>query len=124
MTGDKKAIRPILPGIASQSYNSEAEAFQNNTLRPILKMQHDLLILRFQCYLQRNKLDFSGYDDLKKRAGISKILRNDSRFKTELCGIIIGQFTVEEYIVYEKMSSEMNKRIMAMLEERIQSVPL
>ena len=38
--------------------------------------------------------------------------------------MIIGQFTLEEYKMYEKMSSDMNKRIMAMLEERIQSVSL
>lgn len=124
MTGDKKSIRPILSSIASQTYNSEGEAFQNITLRPILKMQHDLLIARFQSYLTKNKVDFSGYDKMKKRASLSKILQNDSRFRTELCGIIIGQFTLEEYKRYEKMSSDMNKRIMTMLEERIQSVLL
>ena len=124
MLGDKKAIRPIIPGVTTQSYKSDGEVFQNHTLRPILKMQHDLLIARFQSYLHKNKIDFKGYDEMKKRAALSKILKNDSRFKTELCGIIIGQFTVGEYKVYEKMSSDMNKRIMAMLEERIQSVPL
>ena len=72
MIGDKKSIRPILPNIASQTYKSQGEAFQNITLRPILKMQHDLLIARFESYLNKNKVDFSGYDKMKKELPCQK----------------------------------------------------
>ena len=37
---------------------SAIELFQNATLRPIIKMQHNLLIGSFKNYIQIRKIDF------------------------------------------------------------------
>lgn len=124
MIGDKEGIRPIIKSISELTYNNPGEAFQNLTLRPILKLQHELLMVYVQGYFKKNKIELLGYDTLKKKAILSNCLKNDLRFKTELRGMIIGQFTADEYRTYEGMATDMNKRIMAMLEERLQSVPL
>jgi hypothetical protein len=41
------------------------------------------------------------------------------KFRNSLKGIIIGLFTVEEYLVYIKNSSALNKRMMLIVKERL-----
>ena len=44
MTNTKQSIRPIIHTIGSQENASKEEQFQNEVLRPIIKMQHDLIM--------------------------------------------------------------------------------
>jgi hypothetical protein len=124
MIEDKTSIRPTIKNIGTIENKNPEEKFQNISLRPIIKLQHDLLIAFFQNYLKRNKIDFSQLSTLRKKELISKVFKNDSLFKTELRGLIIGHFTQEEYTTYLNMAADSNKRIMAMIEERLQSVTL
>ncbi len=119
MTNTKKSIRPNISAIGSQENASREERFQNETLRPIIKMQHRLIIAYFRNYLVRTKLDFDGLSEFKKKEVISKIFSKDNQFKTELRGMIIGHLTTEEYQTYLGMSSTLNKRIGNMLQERL-----
>jgi hypothetical protein len=119
MTNTKKSIRPIISTIGSQENASTEERFQNETLRPIIKMQHRLVVAYFKNYLLRTKLEFDQLSDFKKKEAISKAFSKDMQFKTELRGMIIGQLTVEEYQIYFSMSATLNKRIGNMLQERI-----
>ena len=40
------------------------------------------------------------------------------KFRNSVKGMIIGQFTLEEYSIYIKNSSALNKRIMNIVKER------
>jgi hypothetical protein len=119
---NKVSIRPIIENIGAIENKSLEEKFQNETLRPIIKLQHELLVAFFQNYLIRKKIDFSALSVFKKNELISNVFNNDTRFKTELKGMIIGHFTVEEYTNYQNMASDTNKRIMTMIKERLQSL--
>ena len=55
MSLDRVKIRPIIQGLGSKVPNSTEEKFQNETLRPIIKMQHDLLVKYFRSYLLNKK---------------------------------------------------------------------
>lgn len=121
MTQTKQSIRPIIHTIGSQENASQEERFQNEILRPILKMQHELIVAYFHNYLEKMKLEFHRLSGFKKKEAISNAFSKDRQFKLELRGIIIGQLTVEEYADYLKMSSTLNKRINNMLQERIVS---
>lgn len=57
----------------------------------------------------------------KKMAYIENVIQRDIKFRNSLKGIIIGLFTVEEYKEYIKNSSNINKRMMNMLIERLKS---
>ena len=48
------------------SQSSEEEVFQNATLRPILKLQNDLIVLVFQNYVNQIKLPFKDFTVEKK----------------------------------------------------------
>ena len=100
---------------------STEELFQNNTLRPILKFQNDLLMELFIVYAIKNKNVFFSLSIEKKNIYIEKATTSDIAFRNQLIGVIVGLFSVEEYLEYAKNSSNLNKRIITMLIERWKS---
>ena len=122
MTETKISIRPIIKNIGTIQGKTEAENFQNTTLRPVLKLQHELLIAFFENYIQRKKIDFQGLSSEKKKDLVANIFKNDNMFKTELKGMITGQFILSEFVLYQSISSDANKRIFSMAQERLLSV--
>lgn len=115
-----KEFRGLTLGeISSQS--SEEEVFQNSTLRPILKLQNDLIIAVFQSYLNQNKIPFDDFSLDKKMKTIEVAILKDISFQNTLKGIVVGLFTVNEFSLYSNNTSGFNKRIRSMLIERLQS---
>lgn len=109
----------MLGTINSQS--SADEFFQNETLRPILKLQNDLFIEVFRNYITKSKTDFYHFSMEKKLQFIENSIQRDIKFRNSLKGIVIGLFTVEEYSRYIQNSSDLNKRMMSLLIERLKS---
>ena len=115
-------IRPKIIGINTMLNMSIEEDFQNSTLRPIIKLQHELLLVYIKEYLISNKKRFKEISNLKKIEILTLIFKNDNSLKTELKGIIIGHFTTDEFFIYCTNKTEYNKRILAMIRQRITSV--
>lgn len=114
-----KDIRPVISNILKQSSMTADESFQNATLRPILKFQNELLIAVFHNYIEKHKGTFYDLDAVRKMGYIEQSIQKDVKLRNTLKGIIIGQFTIEEYEIYIKNSSALNKRMMGMVTERI-----
>ena len=101
--------------------SSSDELFQNEVLRPILKLQNDLFIASYINHLSKNKIDFNSFSVEKKLTSIENAIQKDIKFRNALKGMIIGLFTSDEYAQYIKNSSSLNKRMMGMLVERLKS---
>jgi len=116
---DLLKIRPQILSAAITKVTSFEEQFQNRTLRPILKLQNTLLLEVFKNYIRKHK---NGYHELsleKRIAYIETAVQKDIKFRNSLKGMIIGQFTVEEYSLYIQNSSALNKRMMNMVITRL-----
>lgn len=101
--------------------SSTEEKFQNQTLRPILKFQNDLLIEVFRNYACKQKNVFFSLTPEKKMIYIDKVIQRDIKFRNLIKGIIIGFFTISEYKDYIQNSSKINKRMMNLLIERLKN---
>lgn len=101
--------------------SSSDELFQNEVLRPILKLQNDLFIASFTNYVSKNKMDFYTLSAEKKMAVMENAIQKDIKFRNSLKGMVIGLFTSDEYATYIKNSSSLNKRMMGMLIERLKN---
>lgn len=97
------------------------EKFQNQTLRPILKFQNDLFIEVFKNYATKQKGVFFSLSPEKKMQYIENSIQRDIKFRNSLKGIIIGMFTISEYKEYILNSSNLNKRMMNLLIERLKN---
>ena len=95
--------------------------FQNQTLRPILKLQNDLFIESFLNYISKLKNEFHTFSPEKKMQFIEHTIQRDIKYRNALKGMVIGLFTIEEFREYVKNSSHLNKRMMNMLIERLKS---
>jgi len=116
-----KELRPLIPTIIDKNAVSSAELFQNRTLRPILKLQNDLLDAIFKQYIIKRKGAFHKLDDSKRVAYIENSIRKDLRFKNLLVGVITGHFTLEEWALFIVDEGELTKRMTNLLVQRLTS---
>ncbi len=117
---NKLDLRPTLD-IPISEESTEVENFQNQTLRPILKLQNDLYVALFESYAMRQKSDYETLSGAKKRTFIEQRLQKDMVLKNTFIGITIGLFTIDEIAVYATQSKDYNRRIITMLIERLKS---
>ena len=124
MTRDEQIIkvRPVIDSIDIQLVNSDGEKFQNQVLRPIIKFQHELLIVIFNDYLLSKKIDLESFSDEIRMDKVDVIFKKDNELVSQLKSVIIGFFTSKECEIYFTMKSEINKRMIQIVRERIISV--
>jgi hypothetical protein len=112
--------RPIITSIRITDNMSRDERFQNITLRPIIKLQNDLLIEVFKNYIRKHKNAFYDLSIDKGLIYIENAINKDTKFRNSIKGMLIGQFTVNEYLLYIENSSALNKRMMNIVKQRLQ----
>ena len=112
-------IRPEIPNAKVTLSMSEEEYFQNKTIRPIAKLQNNLLVEVFKHYIKKHKNVFYDLSVEKRIDYIENAIHKDMKFRNSLKGILIGQFTIEEHRNYVGNSSALNKRMMSIVKERL-----
>ncbi|SEE60746.1 hypothetical protein SAMN04487765_3365 [Tenacibaculum sp. MAR_2010_89] len=115
MDSKKISIRPVL----NLSSSIPIEDFQNRTVRPILKLQNELIVELFMFFCAKQKIDILNIKREKFNKTVNTITRKNITLRNQLLGLIIGQFTVKEFEFYKENDSEVNKRILTMIGQRI-----
>lgn len=100
-------------------HSTAGEIFQNQILRPILKLQNELFLEVFKKYFDSNKRNLLTLGTEKIIIEITNAVQNDTKFRNLLIGIVVGLFTLEDYQQYIENSTSLNKRITSMIVERI-----
>ncbi|MGB5419040.1 glyoxalase [Algibacter sp.] len=114
-----KNIRPEFLSATINDTMSNDERFQNLVLRPVIKFQNDLLIEVFRNYIAKHKSVFYDLSLEKRIEYIENAIQKDMKLRNSMKGMIIGVFTVEEYLIYIKNSSALNKRMMTIVKDRL-----
>jgi hypothetical protein len=114
-------LRPQIESAVVNNSTLPDEQFQNRTLRPVIKLQNYLLLEAFRNYAKKHKNVFYDMTLEKRLAYIENAIQKDIKFRNSLKGMVIGQFTIEEYQYYITNSSALNKRMMNLVKDRLQS---
>ncbi|ALJ04216.1 glyoxalase [Pseudalgibacter alginicilyticus] len=115
-------LKSIRPEVASTTINdnmSSDERFQNLVLRPIIRLQSGLFVEVFKNYINKHKGVFYNFTLDKRINYIENAIQKDVKFRNSLKGMVIGLFTVEEYLIYIENSSALNKRMMNIVKEQL-----
>ncbi|MCG8763061.1 glyoxalase [Tenacibaculum finnmarkense] len=120
MDSNKISIRPVL----NLSSEIPVEGFQNKTIRPILKLQHELLLQFFIFFCKSQKVDIVHIEKEKFNKAVNSIIKKNINLKNQFLGLIIGQFTVGEFEFYKDNNTDINKRILMMIGQRIKDSQL
>ncbi|TNJ46379.1 glyoxalase [Tamlana fucoidanivorans] len=118
---DLKRIRPEISSTTINEAMSRDEQFQNTVLRPIIKFQNDLFIEVFRNYIRKHKSVFYDYSLEKRITYLENAIQKDMKLRNSMKGMVIGLFTVEEYLMYIENSSALNKRMMNLVKDRLLS---
>lgn len=104
---------------ASTEHASVVEAFQNATLRPIIKLQHEVII-----ELVKSEKTFlfavntaTSKDVFRNYTGIW--LQKRPKVKNQLIGLVIGMMTTIEIKDYQLHSGEYDRRITSIVVTRV-----
>jgi hypothetical protein len=97
---------------------SELEAFQNKSIRPIIKFQSDFLLAHVKQYIKKNNPKFNLLNLEAQKQYLAQILKSDIRLKNELIAFVVGLFTQHEQVYYYENQSEINKRITQIIYSR------
>jgi len=116
----KLDLRPIIETKELENSTPE-EKFQTQTLRPVLKLQNEILLGLFKNHITESKNTFYDLSLEKKGIFIENSLQKNIVLKNKLLGVTIGMFTMEELKVYSTQTSLYNKRIIGLIVERIRS---
>ncbi|MDF2454386.1 MAG: glyoxalase [Cytophagaceae bacterium] len=117
---DLLKLRPEIPSIQQDLEMSPEEAFQNQTIRPILKFQNDLLLAIYAEHVLKHKSIFYKLTIPKRLEFVKESLQKDPLLKHTLIGAVIGLFTNEEFGIYLEHEKELKRRISDMLVQRFQ----
>ncbi len=112
-------MRPAIQANLDENPVDSAGHFQNATLRPILKLQNELLLQMFRHYLQKTKGSFFQLPPPRQLEFIANSIRSDLRFRNLLTGVIIGHFTESEMTVFTEQEQELTRRIADLLIQRL-----
>ena len=116
-----KALLELRPELGLATVNStEIEAFQNVTLRPILKIQNKLTAKLLSSSEHFTKIIAKAdMPDIKAyQKAVSEFITSNLVFKNRLVGVVIALMTEDELDFYLAHSSELNKRILTMQIQR------
>ena len=114
-------LRPEIASINFQAAMTGEEAFQNAIIRPILKLQNDLLLAVFIQYLQDHQVKFSSMNRDEREAYIANAIQKDNQLRGQMQGIVIGHFTLDEWQLFVQHKKPLTKRLLQMLVQRLQN---
>jgi hypothetical protein len=119
MTDRPATPRPDVP--TEPTASSPAEQFQNQTLRPVLKQINSLIVSYFKHHYPKRKVNFAKLTEADKLAYIERAIRDDTKLRLTLVGMVIGQFSLDEWAAFVPLEAEVSRRIQNLIIQRLQS---
>ena len=113
--------RPKINVSNRREVHLELELFQNEVLRPILKMQNDIILKTFHNHIEKSSIKWTELNQIKKIKCINDQLSKNFQIKHLIIGLIVGHLNEIEINQYLRNTKEYNKRIIQMAKQRIQS---
>jgi len=113
-----KRVRPVLNLDTSES--GPVERFQNETLRPILKLLNPTILRLVAERLSRYGVGFADMDRTDQRDRLRNLMKEDGRLKRTLLGMVVGHLAEEELETYLAHKDEVRRRTVPMLLTRVQ----
>jgi hypothetical protein len=112
-------IRPKLD--LDTTLSSVEEQFQNNVLRPILKLQHPLLVAIFKHSIEKHHKTYQNLPKNERFLLIASFIKHDHKMRQSLAGTVMGHFTMEEYLIFQQNEAGLMRRLISLMVQRIQS---
>ena len=116
-----KQLVDLRTSLALPQAESVVEQFQNNTLRPVLKFQHDVLVASWHKYAEEQKSTFYKLNRPDQLTYLRAAIQTNRAYRNFVLGLVCGVFTKVEWQAFRQNEKELTRRIMTLLVERLLS---
>ncbi len=126
-TAQLLALRPTLTDASGQPLSAAPatpEAFQNETLRPLLKLLHVRLVAAWHRYAERQKDTFYRLNRPERETYLRQALQTNRELRSFLLGLVCALMTDEEWGAFRQNEKELSRRVYTMAVERLLSADL
>ena len=121
MSTRDNALLALRPTIETVGGALPAEAFQNDVLRPILKLQHPLLLAAWRRYAERQKSRFYKLNRPEQEDYLRHALKTNRELRSFYLGLVCALMTEEEWGAFRQNEKELSRRTMDMVVERLRT---
>ena len=119
------ALLALRPEIITETPTADATttvgAFLHATLRPVLKLQNDLLLALVQDFVADYRIPLATAEATQRQRLLTELLGRNVKLRYTIVGLITGHFTAAEYAFYQQNRGELNRRILDLATERVLS---
>lgn len=116
-----KQDRPVISSAHVGIQTTVEEAFQNTTIRPIIKQQHSQLIRITKSRIEKKIKGFKELEKQDKVIRLTLLFSKDIALRKQFVELITELFTEEEQSQYFVIKKETNRRIHQIICERMLS---
>ncbi|OUJ75072.1 hypothetical protein [Hymenobacter crusticola] len=121
LTAALLALRPAIAAELSETPTATVGDFLHRTLRPVLKLQNELLLLVVADFVQEHHIPFQVASVAERERLVAELLTRNVKLRYTIIGIISGLFTPAETAFYRQHRAELNRRLLELASQRVQS---
>ncbi|MDJ0367618.1 hypothetical protein QMK33_20930 [Hymenobacter sp. H14-R3] len=114
------ALRPAIAGQPAAIPTPATVAdFQHQVLRPVLKLQHAVLLATVADFAHDYHLPLATADPTEATRFLTELLARNTRLRATLVGLVVGLLTQPELAFYRLHRAELNRRLLDLAEQRV-----
>jgi hypothetical protein len=118
------ALLALRPAVATEAAPVTAGAasvgdFLHRTLRPVLKLQNDLLLAAVADFVADHHIPLAKASPTDQQRLLAELLARNTKLRYTLVGLVTGTFTAEEYAFYRQHRGEVNRRLHELAQRRV-----
>lgn len=117
------ALLALRPAIAGQPAAIPTPAtiadFQHQVLRPLLKLQHEVLLATVADFAHDYHLPLATATPTEATRLLTELLIRNTRLRATLVGLVVGMLTQPELVFYRQHRLELNRRLLGLAQQRV-----
>ncbi|WP_460585634.1 hypothetical protein [Hymenobacter arcticus] len=114
------ALRPAIAGQPAAIPTPATVAdFQHQVLRPVLKLQHAVLLATVADFAHDYHLPLAAAEPAEATRLLTELLARNTRLRATLVGLVVGMLTQPELAFYRLHRPELNRRLLDLAEQRV-----
>ena len=116
------ALRPAIAGQPAAIPTPDNVAdFQHQVLRPVLKLQHPVLLAVVADFAHDYHLPLATAAPTEATRLLTELLTRNVRLRATLTGLAVGLLTAPELAFYRQHRAELNRRLLDLAQQRVLS---
>ncbi|HEX8428452.1 hypothetical protein [Hymenobacter sp.] len=116
------ALLALRPAVATAPASGDATSgdFLHHTLRPVLKLQNELLLAVVADFVRDHHVPLATASAADQQRLLTELLTRNVKLRYTVIGLISGLFTGAELAFYREHRSELNRRLLELAVRRVQ----